>query len=123
MLPFQFETSRPLARAAVAAADELAGTSAATARTRTASSPRRPRPAPMGNPKTCMRLAQFCSPDVKKDLLGRHSSAGLELLAEPSAPHEPAGARRRDELSVLHEDGAAQKHVLRRADDLGALVQ
>src|SRR5215471_9830842 len=123
MLPFQFETSRPLARAAVAAADELAGRSAATARTRTASSPRRPRRAPMGNPRTCMRLAQFCSPEVKKALLGGDCRAGLELLAEPRAPHESTHSRRGDELAVLDEDGAAQKDMLRRADDLGALVQ
>src|SRR2546423_3962676 len=111
----------PLARA-VAASDALAERSAVSA-IETASSASRTRRAPMKDPTSRVRLAQFLFVQGKKALLRRHGCARLERLAEPRTTHEAAGARRADELAVLDEDRAAQKHELGRAGHLGALVE
>src|SRR3954471_10094476 len=111
----------PFARA-VAAPDALAERSAVSAMT-TASSPSRPRRAPMKAPTTRMRLAQFPFVHSKKALLGAHGGARLQLLAESRSPHEPAHAGRTHDLAVFHEDGAAQEHEFGCAHDLGALVE
>ena len=69
MEPFQLETSRPFARV-VAASDALTERSAVSAMAKAASSPTRPRRTPMMNPTTRTTVAQFCSSEVKKALLG-----------------------------------------------------
>src|SRR5262249_53633166 len=115
----------PFARV-VAASDALTERIAVSAIAKPASSPSRPRRAPMTNPKTPTTLAQFCSSDVKKALLGalrRNCRVRLERLAELRPSYEAARSRRAAGLAVLDEDVAAQEQGRGGADHLGSLVE